>query len=83
MTDTNYEFIVIDTIKTYLSASNKEVEVNLNSSIVEIGIDSLDIIEIGLSIEEKYKINVPVDDLLGKSVSSIEDLILFLKESNS
>lgn len=83
MTDNNYEFIVIDTIKTYLSASNKEVEVNLNSSIVEIGIDSLDIIEIGLSIEEKYKINVPVDNLLGKSVSSIEDLILFLKESNS
>ena len=83
MTDINYEFIVIETIKTYLSNSNKEIEINLNSSIIEIGIDSLDMIEIGLLIEEKYKINVPVDDLLGKSVNSIQDLILFLKENNS
>jgi acyl carrier protein len=83
MTDINYEFIVIETIKTYLSNSKKEIEINLNSSIIDIGIDSLDMIEIGLLIEEKYKINVPVDDLLGKSVNSIQDLIFFLQESNS
>lgn len=83
MTNINYEFIVIETIKNYLSNSKKEIEINLNSSIIEIGIDSLDMIEIGLLIEEKYKINVPVDALLGKSVDSIQDLILFLKENNS
>lgn len=83
MTDLNYEFIIIETIKNYLSNSRKDIEINLDSSIVEIGIDSLDIIEIALSIEEKYKINVPVDNLLGASVNSIRDLILFIKENNN
>jgi acyl carrier protein len=83
MTDLNYEFIIIETIKNYLSNSKKDIEINLDSSIVEIGIDSLDIIEIALSIEEKYKINVPVDNLLGASVNSIRDLILFIKENNN
>jgi len=83
MTDLNYEFIIIETIKNYLNNSKKDIEINLDSSIVEIGIDSLDIIEIALSIEEKYKINVPVDNLLGASVNSIRDLILFIKENNN
>ena len=83
MTDLNYELIIIETIKNYLSNSRKDIEINLDSSIVEIGIDSLDIIEIALSIEEKYKINVPVDNLLGASVNSIRDLILFIKENNN
>jgi acyl carrier protein len=83
MTDLNYEFVIIETIKNYLSNSKKDIEINLDSSIVEIGIDSLDIIEIALSIEEKYKINVPVDNLLGASVNSIRDLILFIKENNN
>lgn len=73
----------METIKNYLSNSNKQIDLNLDSSIVEIGIDSLDMIEIGLSIEEKYKINVPTDDLLGKSINSVQDLIIFLKESNN
>ena len=83
MNNINYELIVMETIKNYLSNSNKQIDLNLDSSIVEIGIDSLDMIEIGLSIEEKYKINVPTDDLLGKSINSVQDLIIFLKESNN
>jgi acyl carrier protein len=39
--------------------TNKEVELTSDSKLAEIGLDSLDFVEIVFEIEDKYKIQLP------------------------
>lgn len=47
-----------------------------NTSLRDSGIDSLDMANIFLEIEEKYSVNIPDNDL--DSIDSIDDIVKYL-----
>lgn len=83
MTEFNYELIVIEALRDYIkNVKKKDYEVTLESRLMDdLGIDSLDTIEIGFSVEEKLGIKVPVDLLMTITVHKVSDLVDFLKKN--
>ncbi|SHH82270.1 acyl carrier protein [Clostridium grantii] len=52
-------------------------EIKLESTFSEdLGIDSLDIFEIVMELEEEFKIEIPTEDLEG--MDKIEDLVVYV-----
>ena len=52
--------------------------VSENSTLVELGIDSLDAVELMVSIEER--LGVPVDDDEFSKIKSVKDIMEFIDE---
>lgn len=84
MTEFNYELIVIEVLNDYIKNVKKNnYEAKLDSRLMDdLGIDSLDTIEIGFMVEEKFGIKVPVDLLMTMTVHRVSDLIDFLKKNS-
>jgi acyl carrier protein len=84
MTEFNYELIVIEVLNDYIKNVKKNNhEAKLESRLMDdLGIDSLDTIEIGFMVEEKFGIKVPVDLLMTMTVHRVSDLIDFLKKNS-
>lgn len=57
----------------------KEEEINLKSSFQEdLGIDSLDIFEVVMELEDEFNIEIPNEDL--ESIKTVEDLVIYVSE---
>jgi acyl carrier protein len=57
-------------------------EIKLESTFSEdLGIDSLDIFEIVMELEEEFKIEIPTEDLEG--MDKIEDLVVYVNNKLS
>jgi acyl carrier protein len=84
MAQFNYESIVIEVLDDYIKNVKKNnYEVKLESRLMDdLGIDSLDTIEIGFMVVEKFGIKVPVDLLLTMTVPKVSDLVDFLKKNS-
>lgn len=79
----NHELAVIQTIDFYIkNVKKKDYIVLLNSHLVnDLGIDSLDVIELGFLLEEKFSIKIEIDLLMGISASYVSDLVKFIKDN--
>jgi acyl carrier protein len=76
-----YETEVIETISSYLNhVKKKEQEITLESKLVDVDVDSLDIIEITFLLEEKFGIYIEVDDLMKFNAESVGDIVKFIEE---
>lgn len=57
-------------------------EIKLGSSFSEdLGIDSLDIFEIVMELEEEFSMEIPTEDLEG--MTKIEDLVKYINEKQA
>ena len=59
---------------------NNDVVISENSSLHEIGLDSLDMINFLFSIEEQTSIKIPDEMLLQKKIATVSDIIDFVNE---
>ncbi len=50
------------------------------SFINDLGADSLDLVELQMSLEEKYSISIPEEE--GNKFSTVQDVIDFMKKIN-
>ena len=50
------------------------------SFINDLGADSLDLVELQMSLEEKYKMSIPED--VGNKFTKVQDVIDFIKKIN-
>ena len=77
----NIEQIVLDTINRYLKEDkNSEITATLDSILVnDLDIDSLDTIELGLQVEEEYKIQIPIEEMMSSNLITVSDIVNFIK----
>jgi len=69
--DQIFDYLVKEELLNY---TNYDVEtIKLETEIVELGLDSLDMIETIMGAEEKYDIEIPDDDF--KHVKTIGELV--------
>lgn len=68
---------VTDLIVEQLGVSKEEAVLNA-SFIDDLGADSLDIVELVMTLEETFDIEIPDDD--AEKMQTISDAILYLKE---
>ena len=71
------EVRVTDLIVEQLGVSRDEV-VNTASFVDDLGADSLDIVELVMSMEESFDIEIPDDD--AEKMQTIGDAVSYLKE---
>jgi acyl carrier protein len=71
------EVRVTDLIVEQLGVSRDEV-VNTASFVDDLGADSLDIVELVMSMEESFDIEIPDDDV--EKMQTIGDAVSYLKE---
>jgi acyl carrier protein len=77
MTSMSLEARVTDLIVEQLGVSKDEV-VNQASFVDDLGADSLDIVELVMSIEESFDIEIPDED--AEKLQTIGDAITYLRE---
>ena len=54
-------------------------EVNLYSDLVEdLGADSLDVIELGMQLEEEFDLEIPDEDI--ERIKTVKDVLDYIKE---
>jgi len=73
--------MIFDKVQSMLAEQmhTPKSKINLQSRIVEdLGADSLDIIEMLMSLEEKFKLNVPDEDAL--SLKTVQDIVKFIEK---
>jgi acyl carrier protein len=70
----NYQKIIIDELKKH----GAKGELNLKSEFSKLGIDSLDLMDMIVQLEEELDISVPDDDLL--NLKTIDDLVKLVTE---
>jgi len=68
---------VTDLIVEQLGVSKEEAVVNA-SFVDDLGADSLDIVELVMTLEETFDIEIPDDD--AEKMQTINDAIIYLKE---
>ncbi|MCH2186564.1 acyl carrier protein [Myxococcota bacterium] len=68
---------VTDLIVEQLGVSKEEV-VNQASFVDDLGADSLDIVELVMSIEENFDVEIPDED--AEKLQTIGDAVTYLKE---
>lgn len=56
-----------------------EIEITETSNLVDLGADSLDLVEIILEIENAY--NIDIDDSELDNLKSVQDIINYLEET--
>ena len=60
---------ILEYLITYIKEQFKiEDEISEETNIQQIGLDSLDIVNLLFNIEEKYGVNIPDEDLTGKDL---------------
>ena len=73
-------------LKTFIKSKyDRDVNINMNDSFIEtLGLDSLDIVEIWATMEQKFKIDIPEEEIIKmKNVSDVIEMIQkYLKEKN-
>lgn len=77
MTSMSLEARVTDLIVEQLGVSKDEV-INQASFVDDLGADSLDIVELVMSIEESFDIEIPDED--AEKLQTIGDAITYLRE---
>lgn len=74
--------IVFETLEFLLQDKPEASEPTLETKVKEVGIDSLDIVEVLMELEEEYEVNIPddavaecdtVDDLISLAMKIIEE----------
>lgn len=55
-------------------------DITLTSDLIELGADSLDLIELILEFEEEYALTIPDDE--SEKIKTIEDILLYLNLQN-
>jgi acyl carrier protein len=56
-------------------------ELRTDVSFATLGVDSLQLLEFGLDIEERFEVNIP-DKIITKT-STIDDLVVYLRSGTS
>ena len=55
-------------------------EVSLTSKIIdELDADSLDIIDLGLSLQEEFEVEIPEDEL--ENIQTVEDIVAYIEDN--
>ena len=72
MTDAEKIEVIVNGIRAMFK---KEVEITPDSQLTDLGLDSLDIVELQMYLEETRKIIIPDED----SIKTIRDLMAFIK----
>jgi acyl carrier protein len=77
----NIDQIVLDTINRYLKEDKKSDAVATPDSILvdDLDIDSLDTIELGLQVEEEHGVEMPIEEMMGSNLVTVNDIITFVK----
>jgi acyl carrier protein len=77
----NIDEIVLDTINRFLKEDKKSDAVATPESILvdDLDIDSLDTIELGLQVEEEYNVEIPIEEMMGSNLVTVNDIIVFIK----
>lgn len=76
------EQIVLNSINRYLKEDKNSDLVATKESILvnDLDIDSLDTIELGLQVEEEYKVTVPLEEMMASNLVTVDDIINFIKK---
>lgn len=75
---------IIEVIKNFVSSNNEWVsvdDINLNSSLIELGIDSIQIMMLIVSIEDELSITLEDDILENHIFYDIETLVNCIEEN--
>ncbi len=74
---------VLDTIKTHLASRGIEADTVTPQADLfnDLGLDSLDTVELTLALEEQYGIEIPDSDLEG--VATVNDAIALIEKKRS
>jgi acyl carrier protein len=75
------EQIVLNSINRYLKEDKNSDLIATKDSILvnDLDIDSLDTIELGLQVEEEYKVTVPLEEMMASNLITVNDIIVFIK----
>ncbi|WP_342252513.1 acyl carrier protein [Spiroplasma endosymbiont of Amphibalanus improvisus] len=65
-------------LQKILKAKNVKIEINENTTFKDIGLDSLDLMDLIILLEEKFDINIPDEDLM--NLKNVNDLMKKIKE---
>lgn len=70
-------------IKNYIKETkNLDLDVKLESLLIDdLNLDSLDMVEIGYSLETKYSLNISEDFLFENKFKSIKDIIDYFNKN--
>lgn len=74
--------MVLEKVKKILSEqfSVEEDSINLNTNIAEdLGADSLDVVDILMSIEDEFEIEVPDEDI--EKIRTVGELVNYIKNN--
>jgi acyl carrier protein len=77
MTDQDIQSKVFDIISESLSANRSEIELS-SSFIDDLGADSLDIVELVMTIEKAFDIEIPDED--AEKITTVADAVDYIKE---
>ena len=72
----NHDKIIIDEINYYLiHVKDTPKDVNIESRIIDdLNIDSLDMIELGFVLEDKYKLNIDISLFFSTDIKTVKNL---------
>lgn len=75
--------LIISALTKYLSDTERTKEVKNESLLVEdLGLDSLDMVELSFILEDETKISISSDEIVSEKMNTVQDLINFvLKKS--
>lgn len=62
-----------------IAKEEKDINIELSSSLDKLGFDSLDLIELVIKIEDKYNINIPDEHI--RKMKTVKDVIEYIKKS--
>jgi acyl carrier protein len=84
-TKMDYEKITLDTINLYIKeVKKKDYVANINSKLIDdLDIDSLDTIELALSIEEKFGIEISVDQMMTLQLTTVKEVVDFFRDGKN
>lgn len=76
--------MIIDIIKELFRKNSKDdiedLDIQLETDLYNLGLDSLDLVELVIDIENKFDIAIPDDDLDDLNDWKVKDIISYLKE---
>jgi acyl carrier protein len=72
--------IVFDQVRSRLPTGS-ETDVSLDSSLSELGLDSLDMVEMTLGLEESFGVEIPDSEL--EDVATVGDAITLIEKKMS
>ncbi|MBR2671923.1 MAG: acyl carrier protein [Oscillospiraceae bacterium] len=73
--------MVFDTVKTILAEQldANEDDITLETSVIDdLGADSLDVVDIIMSLEEEFDLEVPDEDI--ETIKTVGDLVKYIED---